>query len=542
MPGTDVPSVRYLRRIVGSRLRPFFLRVDKRRLVATACVLGSFAIQAETAGPVDSCPMGRLAASAVPIEMKVSRNATTYFVRTDGGDARQCTGRADAAYPGTGTVRACAWKNPDIALPASGSSPMAGGDILLIAAGTYEIGNDGEMQPIPSGRSPAVPTRILGKPGAMPKLLGVGGVHRVLSLDGSSNVEIGNLEITDNSDCIYKHSSPRVACTSAMQWARVGLYARASSNVWLHDLNIHGLAARGINAGGLTDWTLERIKLNKNGRAGWDGNVGADGSNSGRMTIRGIEVGWNGCGERVATGEPWACWAQQAGGYGDGFGTTDTSGRWLIEDAYVHHNTSDGLDLRYMDGANATNVTLRRIHAVANAGNQVKVKGNSLIENSVLVGYCSFFKNRFFMADKDLCRADGSTLQLVLTGNDTATVRHNTIAGEGAAQIGHSEGDASDRIFVRDNLVIGFPYFRSPTSLSAFNAGKSRAAKHLAGNMAWSVRDCPADTNCRANPKLSNMSLAAFDARPIKGSPAFGKVGALPCGSELTPGEKAPVR
>lgn len=543
MHDIDVPvSVRCSWRIVGDRLRQFHLRAGKRRLMAVACLLASFAIYAEPAGLAsDSCPIGRLTASSIPIEMASSRDATTYYVRIDGGDARQCTGRADAAYPGTGTDRACAWKNPGIALPSSGQARIVGGDVLLIAAGTYPIGNDGGMQPIPSGPSTAIPTRILGKPGAMPKLLGTGGVHSVLSLDGSSNVEVGNLEITDSSDCIYKHSSPRVACTSTMQWARVGLYARASSNVWLHDLNIHGLAARGINAGGLTDWTLERIKLNRNGRAGWDGNVGADGSNSGRMIIRGIEVAWNGCGERVATGEPWACWAQQAGGYGDGFGTTDTGGRWLIEDGYFHHNTSDGLDLRYMDGAETTSVTLRRIHAVANAGNQVKVKGNSLIENSVLVGYCSFFRDRFFMADKDLCRADGSTLQLVLTGDDTATVRHNTIAGEGAAQIGHSEGDASDRILVQANLVIGFPNFRSPASLSAFNAGKSAAAKHFAGNMAWSVKNCPANTSCKTNPKLSNMSLVAFDARPLKGSPALNRVGALPCGdSKPAAWKKAP--
>ncbi|GAB3356769.1 hypothetical protein [Lysobacter tyrosinilyticus] len=461
--------------------------------------------------------------------MTASRDAATYYVRVDGGDARQCTGRADAAYPGTGSARACAWKHPGIALPTSGLPRIAGGDILVIGAGTYPIGDLGEMQPIPGGPSPAAPTRILGKPGAIPKLLGVAGIHNVLSLEGSSNVEIGNLEITDNSDCIYKHSDPRVACTSAMQWARVGLYARASGNVWLHDLNIHGLAARGINAGDLHDWTVERIKLNKNGRAGWDGNVGDNGSNSGRMTFSGIEVAWNGCGERVASGEPWACWAQQAGGYGDGFGTTDTGGRWLIEDGYFHHNTSDGLDLRYMDGTDSTNVTLRRIHAVANAGNQVKVKGNALIENSVLVGYCSYFKNRFFMLDKDLCRADGSTLQLVMTGNDTAIVRHNTIAGEGAAQIGHSEGDASDRIVIEDNLVIGFPYFRSSNSLSAFNAGKSTATKRFADNMAWSVRDCPSNTNCKADPKLTNMSLASFDARPLKGSPALGRFGALSC-------------
>ena len=527
MLGTKGPLLAESARRAGSlRSRPLLIAACKLSLVAAASLAHS--TRADDVAPADSCPTTRLSASAIPVSTTPSRDAITYYVRTDGGDARQCTGRADAAYPGTGSARACAWKSPNVALPASGTPRMSGGDILLIAAGTYPIGDYGEMQPVPSGRSPDRPTRILGKPGRMPRLQGVAGIRSVLSLDGSSNVEIGNLEITDNSDCVYKHSEPRAACNSAMQWARVGLYARASSNVWLHDLNIHGLAARGINAGDLRDWTVERTKLNRNGRAGWDGNIGAHGSNSGRMTFRGIEVAWNGCGERVATGEPWACWAQASGGYGDGFGTTETGGRWVIEDGYFHHNTSDGLDLRYMDGADATNVTLRRIRAVANAGNQVKVKGNSLTEDSVLVGHCSYFRNRFFMLDKDLCRADGSTLQLVMTGNDTAIVRRNTIAGEGAAQIGHSEGDESDRIVMQDNLVVGFPYFRSTKSLSRFNAGKSTASKRFEGNIAWNVRECPSSSSCTSRPKLRNMSLAAFDARPLPGN-APPKAGALPC-------------
>lgn len=459
-----------------------------------------------------------------------SQKATTYYVRTDGGDSSQCTGRADAAYPGSGIGRSCAWKSPEMALPTSGVPRIAGGDTLLIAGGTFQIGNGGYMQPIPSGASPTFPTRVLGKPGAMPKLVGINGIHRVLNLDGSSNVEIGNLEVTDGSDCVYKHSNPRVNCTSAMAWARVGLYARASSNVWMHDINIHGMAARGMNAGGLRNWTIERVKLNKNGTAGWDGNIGSGGSNSGKMILRDIEIAWNGCGERVSSGEPWACWAQTAGGYGDGMGTTETGGQWLIEDAFVHHNTSDGLDLRYMDGADGTQVTMRRVYAVANAGNQVKIKGNSLVENSVLVGYCSFFRNRFFMADGDLCRADGSTLQLVMTGHDTATIRHNTIAGEGAVQIGHSEGDSTDRIRVQNNLVIGFPYYRRPARLSAFDGGKSQAKMSLSANVAWRVDACPVDTSCTANPKLTNMTLAAFNAKPLAGSPVDGKAGALPCG------------
>jgi len=449
-----------------------------------------------------------------------SAQAATYYVRTDGGDGSQCNGRADAAYPGSGTGQNCAWKNPNIALPNSGSARIVGGDTLMIGAGSYQIGSGGYMQKVPSGTSTAK-TRILGKAGT--KLVGVGGVHRVLNLDGSSNVEIGNLEITDGSDCVYNHSQSVAACTSSMPWARVGLYARASSNVWLHDVNIHGMAKNGANAGGLTNWTMERVKFNKNGSAGWDGNIGTGASNSGSIIMRDIEIAWNGCGERVSTGEPWACWAQQTGGYGDGFGTTDTGGQWLIEDAFIHHNTSDGLDLRYMDGADSTKVTLRRIYAVANAGNQVKVKGNSLIENSVLVGQCTWFRGKYYMTEGDLCRAYGSSLLMILTGNDVATVRHNTIAGEGDAQIAYGEGASTDKIYVQNNLVVGFPYYANTSSNTLFAGGGAPAAKSFSGNMGWNTRSCPSGSICAQNPTLKNMTLASFDAEPLDGSPVIDK-------------------
>ena len=66
--------------------------------------------------------------------------ATTYHVRTDGGDASQCTGRADAAYPGSGTGQACAWKHPFFALTPGGSKRIVGGDTVVIGSGTYLIG------------------------------------------------------------------------------------------------------------------------------------------------------------------------------------------------------------------------------------------------------------------------------------------------------------------------------------------------------------------------------------------------------------------
>jgi len=452
-----------------------------------------------------------------------SANAATFYVRADGGDATQCNGKADAKYPGTGTAQNCAWKNPNIAMPNSGTARIAGGDTLMIGAGTYQIGSGGYMQKVPSGTSSTAKTKILGATGA--KLVGVAGTHRVINLEGSSNVEIGNLEITDNSDCVYNHSVVSAKCDSTMPWARVGIFAAQSSNVYLHDLNIHGMGKNAFNAGGLSNWTIERVKMNKNGSAGWDGNVSTGGSNSGAMVMRDIEISWNGCGEKVSTGEPISCWAQSTGGYGDGFGTVDTGGQWLIEDAYIHHNTSDGLDLRYMDGADGTNVTLRRIHSVANAGNQVKIKGNSLIENSVLVGHCTYFRGKFNMAEADLCRAYGSSLLLILTGNDVATVRHNTIAGEGDAQIAYGEGASTDKINIQNNVVIGFPYYASTSTQTLMTGGSAPGAKALSGNMGWKVRSCPSGTTCSADPKLTaETSLASFDAEPLTGSPVIDKV------------------
>ncbi|WP_460815069.1 hypothetical protein, partial [Luteimonas pelagia] len=51
--------------------------------------------------------------------------ATTFHVRADGGSASQCTGRADAPYPGSGTGQACAWRSPETAL-----ANIAGGDTV----------------------------------------------------------------------------------------------------------------------------------------------------------------------------------------------------------------------------------------------------------------------------------------------------------------------------------------------------------------------------------------------------------------------------
>jgi len=70
----------------------------------------------------------------------LSFNASTFYVRTDGGSDQQCTGRTDSAYPGSGTAQPCAWDHPFRAMPPGGTPRIAGGDTLVIGAGSYMMG------------------------------------------------------------------------------------------------------------------------------------------------------------------------------------------------------------------------------------------------------------------------------------------------------------------------------------------------------------------------------------------------------------------
>ena len=294
-----------------------------------------------------------------------------YYVRPDGGSNEQCTGRADAPYPGSGDGQPCAWDHPFRALPPGGTPCIAGGDTLIVASGAYQMGygapgadnceEDGSfdchMPPIPSGPDADHPTRILGQGWDSgcddpPELWGSGRPWFIANLTDANNVELACFEITDHSSCVEDHTGG-LACERDTppygDWAACGLYAEDSANVLLRDLDIHGLAACGVHAGRLTYWTVENVRIAGNGSVGWDGDLweGDGDSNSGTLIFRNWVVEWNGCGETYPGGEPDGCWGQEAGGYGDGVGTGETGGDWIIEDSAFLHNTSDGLDLLY---------------------------------------------------------------------------------------------------------------------------------------------------------------------------------------------------
>ncbi|MBU1178145.1 hypothetical protein KJ903_02905, partial [Patescibacteria group bacterium] len=407
--------------------------------------------------------------------------AATYYVRPGGGNTSQCNGTTNADYPGSGTGQNCAFSHPFYVFPPGGTSLLTGGDTLIIANGSYQIGlgapNSGAcsssypydcvMPAIPSGPSSDQPTRILGEEwdggcATKPELHGVERIWQVMDLTGSDNVELQCLEITDRSSCIESHSGDYTCERDTYpygEWASVGLIASDSEDVLLKNIDIHGLAHSGVHAGRLQNWTIEDSNISKNGWVGWDGDINTSGqnqndsSNSGQLIFRRVHIDYNGCGEDQ-NGNPVGCWAQTAGGYGDGLGTEQTAGDWTFEDSTFLYNTSDGLDLLYhrLGGS----VTIRRTHAEGNAGQQIKATGNVEMINNVIVGNCGYFDNQSFTYNVDSCRAGGTSIALYSNENGSrASMYNNSIYSEGDCLVVAETSGVAAAITSRNNIFYG---------------------------------------------------------------------------------------
>lgn len=502
---------------------------------------------AASPAPVSGSLTGQTPAEEAPAPAPAT-SGTTYHVRTDGGSATQCTGKTNAAYPGTGTARDCAWISPMVALPAYGTARIAGGDTLLIHAGQYRIGHgapagaekcnttypyDCYMPSVPSGPDAAHPTRILGEGydtgcANAPQLWGTQRVSRVLSLEKSNNVKMACLEVTDHSACVDIHALASQKCNRDTyplgDWAPTGLSAFDSSNVELTDLNIHGLANAGMNAARIKDWTLSRVRIAANGWVGWGGDIGSTtSSNSGTIKFSHVTIEWNGCAETYGPGmtpTPTACWSQTAGGYGDGLGTAATGGNWVIEDSAFLHNTSDGLDLLYASGA--ATVTLNRVWAEGNAGNQIKVGGSASVTNSVVVGNCGFFDSKPFTYNVDPCRAYGDALAFSMkSASNVSSLVNSTVVGQGNVVV-LGVGPVGAKLKVQNNILIGKPYYFDPSIQMAdiyYDLGTITVTD--AGNLKQTLRSVKCTTSTGVicgSAGLVNDSFTAFNPQLLSTS------------------------
>jgi hypothetical protein len=430
----------------------------------------------------------------------------TYYVRTDGGTPAQCDGKTNAALVGASGTN-CAWAHISYALPSGGTARIAGGDRLIIANGSYMVGYgmpgttgcataypyDCKLLPVPSGPSASQPTRIVGIEYATgckkkPELWGTERVRTVLDLNGSNNVEIQCFEITDHSNCNgwgSGYTNPALNCRSSGgypngTYADAGIVAANSSSVLLQNLNIHGLALYGINAAELTDWTMNYVRLALNGGGGWGGTYGSYTRLYGTITLSNMVVEWNGCSDNYPISDtPYACADQNGAGYGDGIGLDNTGGNIFITDSVFRYNIQDGLDMLYHNLGGT--MTLNRVWAEGNIGNQIKVNGSTVVvTNSTVIGNCNHIPTKVsipYTAPSSglvACRAAGDVLAIALydcsgaTGQSCAAgpnvgttgyVINNTITGGGNVMIIGATGvftvTTNPVLYIKNNIMLG---------------------------------------------------------------------------------------
>jgi hypothetical protein len=353
----------------------------------------------------------------------------------------------------------------------------------------------------------------------------------VIDLTGTRHVEISCIELTDHAGCVADHSGG-LACSRDEPfgaWASVGLYATDATDIVLRDLDIHGFADAGVRAGRLADWSTDGLRIAGNGWVGWDGDVDGEDANSGTLHFRGWIVEWNGCAETYPDGEPVGCWGQSAGGYGDGVGTGETGGDWVIEDSVFRYNTSDGLDLLYTRLPGAS-VTIRRTAAVGNAGDQVKTAGRTSIENLVAVSNCGYFRGQSFTHDVDPCRAGGSAIALnTLPGNEISIV-NATIAGHGdclviAECVEGEDCDGTELVLIHNSILLGAEEFEGEGDItclawSGFAHDPFDFDTVIIGNVKLG-NGCPAPNGC-ANPSpVTDADVDTFDPHLPAGSAAI---------------------
>ena len=340
-------------------------------------------------------------------------SATTWFVRPDGGTrysangrTGECDGKADAAYPGKGVNRHCAFNDVRYMWMDGtyGNSQwvMGGGDTLVIrgcAAMSSQqnpdaphcrigwdkgTGNDAQnfwcagvdkwwgcsMPPPPSGTA-AQHTRILGAcaygsyscnpvngypytSNNLTQLFGGFGVGTVMYLNGSSYVDVEGLEITEHNGKCTRVGVPaypagcRTYPTVADDFANTGIgTSNKTSNITLQDLYLHGFTGPGVYGAIGGPFTLTRVSIDFNAFAGWNFDDGTRDAPTASLTQSYVSFVGNGCLEEYPIKHSQfparACWDSNSGGFGDAWsGQNSTMASFTCDHCMVEYNVKDG--------------------------------------------------------------------------------------------------------------------------------------------------------------------------------------------------------
>jgi hypothetical protein len=408
-------------------------------------------------------------------------SAETWYIRTDGGDRSQCTGRADAPYPGSGTGRPCAFKHPfylfsrDLPHNQSSEKPswvISGGDTVIFKNGEYRIGykenNEngwwnyvgcrggayGCYNPTFPAGTPEAPTRFVGEGwdagcSVKPKLMGGLGVDAVINLKGAVNVNVECLEISDYAQCgasasgtdFCVRSTPPNGFPKSDYASRGVVIDSATNNVTLRNLDIHGLSVNGVQGkvGGVVN--AEHVRIAGIQGGGWNMDDGTHTySTGGTLNLMDVIVEWCGCIEEYPIVNPlpyYKCYDQGHGGYGDGVAILAGAGVTVnVDRSIIRYNVQDGLDALYAKGADPK-ISVTRSSAYGNGGQQWKFGPLQKVDfyNNLTIANCrraleSFpgIPSTWNLNYTEVCRAvDG--VATTVKGGSTVNWYNNTYVG-----------------------------------------------------------------------------------------------------------------
>lgn len=396
--------------------------------------------------------------------------AGPYYVRPNGGTGSQCTGLVDQDYDAGAHGTSCAlnhpfWLTGVHADCGNTSGVLAAGETAIIypKSGGYDMGYgapntagstsfpwDCHMKPIPSGPNSSTKTKIYGSNYAdcsdisdATELYGKERSYWVIDLQGSSNVDLRCIHVTDHSQCRYNSTlSDGDACSTSYPYgdfAQKGIKSASSANINLENFWVTGMASEGASIANPSDWTLTNVNIIGNAQINYNFNgTGSEGTTdeaTGTMSFSGGTVAWGGCTlkypvtyssyDGITLPDPRRCCSQDQGCASDGLGSQSNQATWIFDGVKFVRNVADGLDLLYhdVDGGTGT-VTIKNSKFIKNSGNQVKSGGNSFLSNLAIDADCMYFNGKSYTwtsdgGFSDNCRAAGNALSFAYqTGTD----------------------------------------------------------------------------------------------------------------------------
>ena len=525
------------------------------------------------------------------------RGNTTWYVRPKGGTPfvsrsttprGQCDGKHDADYPGKGFNQPCALGDFeflyfDQVTHSHGDWMIAGGDTVIVRQrpegyNTAIVNNDHAYNPtncsdmeycdvpsIPSG-SASRHTRILGENyedcrSDSKKTLLVAHGREALSVKDSQFTDIACFEITDKAAC--GPGQFKNGCAAGGQGGTYGIVESAlTSETTYKDIFIHGLVVSGIYGATGVGVLADHIHIRGMPMAGIDMDDGpwlsSNISVAGGFTLTHSMTEFTGCVEEypVVHKYPYIeCRDQNAGGYGDGFGTGSTVGSWIFDTDVWRYNFQDGLDLLH---SGMQSLTVVNSSSYGNDGQAYKVGAadSVIFRNNIAIENCNRIGSTIgdepssaIVLGVATCRANGDWIPLNFMDWGTYLVQNNTLVGYGtvpfdmACETGWSDCSHANAVY-QNNVMLGY-------SDRAYSGGDLPSTFYEANvamppregwavrdhNLYYHVRHCPtalAPTEiCNSKDPLflsepsspihSESDLDYLDLHPSRSSPLIGR-------------------